>query len=720
MLLKKLTTALFAIFFTITATAQRDFNQYQLLRSQLPIPEPIRKLASEKAKEELERLKNGQNQTELKNTQLIDFTNISNYEIDKLLKSGKILFNDELTKYVEGVAKRVLAKESGEKDKLNFFLVRSFIPNAFATSSGCIFINIGLIARLKSEEELAFVICHEYVHFKNSHGLLGFENALKLNKSAKKAARKSNYDEDEWLIRDCLFSKEQESEADVEGLNIYLNSVYSKVNPLGALDCLKYAEFPIVGNEKQSLNYLETPEFKIPDSYKLPDSQYNSYSDTLGSEDDQMHTHPNLNSRIAKLESLHKFEYQSSTIEGFNYFKKIAEFESTYWLLAYQNFEQAIAQSNYLLTKYPNNAFLKGIQRQAWFLFGLTIKFRNSSDIKWDSLETLNQGPYSISNYFFKKTGSSKHDAGLIALRLAWIDLQDNPNNAILKKRVESLIYIVTVENKFNPSALDSGILSSKKKSISKSDLTNYYADLKNPEALRKQLLERFNKGEVKKRELTREQLIEQYRDSTKNGFKLGAKNVICFSSFVYSIDYRDNVPVQHLESEKKSLAFTDELNRSAKDLNINLIDFGGIDIPDNNIIKLDEAFWIRLYSMEYDLFMVTNGNYISIFENEIQQIRKKYKSDFVVSSFLVKQTARRSVSDVLLTWLFSSQNVLLIPYAVYVTVIPEKRTDLVVQIIDLNDHKKTREIWYTGNGISTKYVTYNQLYDVLFQIKNK
>lgn len=680
------------------------------------MPEQMTKLASVKASEEYEKLRKESKSRGIRKGALIDFATISNFEIDKLLKSGKVLFNDPMTNYVRSVASKVLSNEPGAYEKITIFTVRSANPNAFTTSSGIIFVNLGLIARLNSEEELAFVLCHEYVHFKKSHGLLGFENALKLEKEARKAARSSDYDEDEWIVRDCLFSKEQESEADLKGLEIYLNSPYKNGNPYGALEALKYSNFPIVGTSKYQPTLLETANFKIPTALLQPDSLYEDYPADLGDEDDKRMSHPNLRRRIEKLTETHAFKSSTLLPSKFDEFKKIAEFESTYFLLAFHNYEFAVAQSAYLLTKYPNNPFLKNIHDQAWFTFSIAMNYRTESYYDQRQKDDEISGPFQPAHYLFKKLGKTKADMTLIALRIAWENSQKSVDSVLWKKRLNNLCYSLITDKGVKPTQLDPDTSKVKKKNTFKSEFKNIYEDLSNASSLKKYLRDYFD---------NENSTISVYSDKNtkyneKKGYKLGSNTVLVLNPAFYSIDLRDANPEKHNSSEFTSLQLFNELVDNATRLDMEVVNYGNSNFSNSEVEKVEEAFWLKMSLMEKDLYSESKGHYTSMFDNEISTIRKKYKTDYLMTTTAASAVDRRDAYQVFTLWMFSMTIWPLLPVAVYQSFTPERSVIMQFTVYDISGQGEPIEVEYISKGRYNQLIVSNLIYDMLSQLKSK
>jgi predicted Zn-dependent protease len=86
---------------------------------------------------------------------------------DKALeRSGKLRADPALNAYLQGVMDKLYPEFGG---KVRIRAIDSNQLNAFALPNGSIYINIGLLARLQNEAQLATVLAHEGAHFVHRH-----------------------------------------------------------------------------------------------------------------------------------------------------------------------------------------------------------------------------------------------------------------------------------------------------------------------------------------------------------------------------------------------------------------------------------------------------------------------------------------------------------------------------------------------------------------------
>ncbi len=284
------------------------------------------------------------------------FLNNSYYEIDYLMRSGQIIFNNEITAYLNQVADLVLKDESELRDRIEIYLLKSTEVNAYATPQGFIFISIGLLAQLETESQLAFIIAHEIQHIRENHSL---KYVLTESNKEKRTYQYKSESTDKVDIMSS-YSRKQESEADSVGFERAIRAGYKATGAITSMDVLQLSFIPFTNN-KFNFQLLESGEFKIP-SWAIADSTraipYNT-----DSADDSESTHPNIQSRRQALNenSLNKDGGKNFIIskETFEKTMLLSRFEIVFLHLVEGDYASSLYLSNVLLQKYPNNQFLE-------------------------------------------------------------------------------------------------------------------------------------------------------------------------------------------------------------------------------------------------------------------------------------------------------------------------------------------------------------------------
>jgi Zn-dependent protease with chaperone function len=124
-----------------------------------------------------------------------------------------------------------MPKECGKPEyPVTVEIVDSDMVNAFAFPGGRIMIMSGLLDKMRSENELIFILGHEMGHMKNRDHLRGFGRALILImlSSAMEHATGISLISDPLALTNLAFSRKQENAADRAGLDV-LNCTYGHV-----------------------------------------------------------------------------------------------------------------------------------------------------------------------------------------------------------------------------------------------------------------------------------------------------------------------------------------------------------------------------------------------------------------------------------------------------------------------------------------------------------
>ncbi len=139
-----------------------------------------------------------------------------------------------MERYVNEVGGRVAA-HARRRLAFHFHLIPNVdLINAFALPGGHVFIGQGLLDQMTSEDELAFVLGHEIEHIDHYHAVERVQIEAQLNKlNLDIVAAVAQIPISLWQAG---YSKEQEFEADREGLRIAAAAGYS---PQGAVNMLE-------------------------------------------------------------------------------------------------------------------------------------------------------------------------------------------------------------------------------------------------------------------------------------------------------------------------------------------------------------------------------------------------------------------------------------------------------------------------------------------------
>lgn len=338
---------------------------YSPLKSQGELPEIFTQNIRNTIKTDLSELNKGKEKDKSIKS---DYYTSANYEIEKIVKSGNTLINDEVTRYLNKITDKILANNPDLRKQLHIYTLKSSVVNAYSYDKGYIFMDIGLLAQVESEAQLAYILCHEISHYVKKHNINEYVKSKKIDKATYNG--KSN---EEKLIEKCQYSKEQESEADVEGLRLLEQTRYDLKEAEKSFDVLQYSHLPFELIEFDK-SLLESKYFKIPDKYFLKEvaSIRNN-----SNEDDTKHTHPNTTKRKQAARELINIRdnngrelYLIGKTE-FDYIRDLTRMEVCRLYLINRDYPNALYAAYILNKKYPDNEYITEIISKS--LYGLTL-----------------------------------------------------------------------------------------------------------------------------------------------------------------------------------------------------------------------------------------------------------------------------------------------------------------------------------------------------------
>ena len=290
------------------------------------------------------------------------------------------LLDTVIEPFVQKTFRRLQAAEPLAKNS-RLIITRSYVDNAFATGDGTVFINAGLIASIKNEDQLAFVIAHELAHGimnhvqKNISNYLGklydkdlqaeyakiIKNGYNTNKRVKALLMKVS-------ANNLYHQRNQESAADSMAFYILKKAGF---NPVEAYNALKIFDLsPLASNsifEKQ-------PDFFtcIETWHKAPESTssrsiFNVKAETPDTSD-SLKTHPDCKVRMAAIRKLllgtgrdTSVELSESRDHQFKKVKLLAGYESAQAMFDNEYFDKSLYSALCQLDSDSESPYLKSI-----------------------------------------------------------------------------------------------------------------------------------------------------------------------------------------------------------------------------------------------------------------------------------------------------------------------------------------------------------------------
>jgi len=656
---------LLAAFFACIAIAAHPQN-YKPLQAGGTIPKEFVTKSSAKYHEEKQNLQ----KTEEKKTQKIKsaFYLESTFSIDNLLKSGYVLFNDPVSDYVNKVAGEILKANPEIKDELRFYTLKSTAVNAFSTSDGMVLINLGLLAQIENEAQLAFILCHEISHCLEKHAMENYIHKEEVSKG-KGVYKKLSFDEK--MVEKMRYSKDNEEEADKMGFELYLKTKYSFEALSGAFDVLQYAHLPI-DNIPFNYSLLESSNLKLPEEYKL--AEVNPISTEEEDEDEDESTHPSVSTRRQYIAD----EAKDKPAEGrvkfifpeaeFGKAQTTARNELMRLYIINRDYETAIYHASILLEKEPGAQYLEEALGRALYGMAFYCGGNDFSDVHREPEKT--EGYLHQTVHLFDKLDGHGEEAAIIALRYMLALKKKYPMNASNEYYADRLVKLLVEEHDVewdyflsetleaakkkaeetaaDTAAKDEQNLSKydkiKKQSVVEAPTVNYIkyalADYKTDSDLKK-VFAKHKKEDKKDKPLS----SKEKKAIARRGYALNIKKVLVFDPLYAFIDERKKESYRYLESEKGQEEFSDRIEDISKrvGLKVSVLDAGKItssDIEDFN----DFAFLTEYIN---ERFRHSDDMNLSTIERDrVLAFTKKYDTPYVnlTAMIYMKQNANRGL----------------------------------------------------------------------------
>lgn len=239
----------------------------------------------------------------------------------KQIEDGDFWFEKRMQDHLEQILTKVYIVNPEFKREDHLWLInKSLVPNAACYGNGIFSVNAGLFLQNSTDDEIAFVICHELAHLKKEHSLKRISSIVEtLNsdetKDKIKAAKRKRYGSTRagLAVLDDLstgildHSKEAENEADIAGLDLYQKTNYNKNAPATSLSKLDGYDDLMESYEIKLDTIFSTKEYPFKKywtekSISLFDKEANINDFSMKS--DTLKTHPDIKNRVKTLQNI--------------------------------------------------------------------------------------------------------------------------------------------------------------------------------------------------------------------------------------------------------------------------------------------------------------------------------------------------------------------------------------------------------------------------------
>lgn len=730
-----------------------DFNNYQTVLSQGSLPQEFATTSTEKYIENSKTITREDSRKTRKAKR--EFYLQSAFAIDNVLRSGRVLFNDPIGNYVNLVFNKVIEPEPELRDKVKVFVVKTEYSNAFATDQGLIFITTGLLARLQNEAQLAFVLCHELVHFKKKHSIDVF---VKQETRDREDMRKNGgFESEPEILSRAAYSKDKEIEADELGLELYLKSGFSKLEAINTFDVLHHAHLPF-DSIKVENTFFDTKNLVWPYEY-FKEEVTPIYADE--DEDDSKSTHPNTFKRKQTIKFLlgdKKTGGKNFLISetDFYYIQKICRYELCRQTLLNQNYSEAIYYATLLQKENPESIFLKKVIAKSLFAVSAYATDKSKNKLHFNKYKNIQGNLQQLYYFFYKIKGK---EANVLAAQYLWRLKQAHPNDDELAMLSEKTFYQLVKKHDERPyyfadtalpDNLNPKLLSPKNKKSTeqaadtatslktlklkpsvfntnkenegnddddddvnkapKMNIRHAFAEFMQDSAFRKMFMDQVkladadkDKGKPKKK--------KRIRGLNK---KQGEK-IVVLSPFHYSIDTRKTVALKLDANEKDMSTFITHIEESAQAANVPVELLAEKEIKTTDADKLNKLSLLKDWlgeKMEHDELNIPPTDY-----EQLMVLRKEIDARYICllgHIHLIEKKENMGVAIVtsiflpIYSWPFT------IPY-----MIKKQQMSMTFMIVlDLETGKTIKTDFSTINANNTEDISLSTLYDFMLKIK--
>jgi hypothetical protein len=535
------------------------------------------------------------------------------------------------------------------------------------------------------------------------------------------------------VLSRCNFSKEQETEADLKGLEMYLEAGYATESLNGFYDLLRYDYLPF--EEKLfKKSFFETDNLKFPSTYDL--SVINSI--TTGVDyDDSKSTHPNIEKRRSYITKqtnvLSRAKKGKKFIVGEKEFEsaiKTARYEMTRLYVADKDYIEAIYNSYLLLQTNPKSKYLKlSIMYGLYFL----TKYHNRGDrsdvaTSYTDVEGDSQPLYYLIDQL------SKEELNATAVVYAWRLKKEFPGNKYIDSVAYDLVEEMVTQNNLKPEDFSINPKPKKKddnkypsyvkrapteEELAEEKLFMKYAFvdiLDNPE-----FVKAFYLAEKKKKEYDIKKYSYSYKKQQKakqdlinrKGYAVGADKVVFVSPDFAKVDLRKKMALRFIASEHALLDFNKRITRMSDRVGLQSEILQPKGFTSSDIQRFND------YAILSDWFNESHEfPYFSMFQPEMEKISVRYGTRNFCKIGTISLTERKkdAVGFLVMSLIYFP----LLPIAIVNAATPRYYTLYYCYLYDIHNG---RMLMNDQNLIRLKdqnYVLNSNVYNSILQMKYK
>lgn len=289
------------------------------------------------------------------------------------------IVDDNLSPYLQSILENIYTANPLLPRETKVYAFRSDAVNAMSYGEGTIAFTLGLLSRMETEAQIAYVLCHELAHYHSHHSDIKMAKFARLNydkelKRQVKAISKSEYGQYtkfSQLMRSLdisitRHSREKEFEADSIALLYYLNTAYDTHAPIRTMEILDSADISPYRKKLDLRKHFDFTNYRFKEQW-LSYTPSTTWHASDG-ENDSLHTHPSCARRIIALQRQLKLQKQKDPQHAkHNAMRTRSEFEQAASAFHFKSFGRTLFKSMILAEHYPDNAYAHALIGQSLY-----------------------------------------------------------------------------------------------------------------------------------------------------------------------------------------------------------------------------------------------------------------------------------------------------------------------------------------------------------------
>lgn len=578
--------------------------------------------------------------------------------------------------------------------------------------------------------------------------------------------------QEDYMMAKSKYSRDIEQEADLLGLELYLQSGYSLDAAISIFDVLSMSSYPF---DQREWNYevFETDFLVFPASYaKWPIDTLQPKED----EADSLSSHPNtakrraaIQAKLAELGSTEGEQFQVGAMEFLNV-RKICRFEMCEMYLQQRAFEAAYYNAFLAQQEEPDSYFLKKTIARA--LYGMAT-YRSQGKFIEYHLETKDcEGERQQVQHFWESLNPA--ELHVLAIRTCWQLHKAEPGDSLIASMSRDLIRLFRAEHRDEAVSMIKEQPVSLPRQFIELRLNNHAErDRMRSDAGRQVVGEKEMGGPstkldslVIKKEADEESEEEENEDDTlmnfpwalidlfqdqefklvwdsedkpaknpseayvankkamrqerRGGVPFGLEKVVFVQPIYKQLDLRKEVPMKYLESEKSLEDHKEMISKIAENCGLEYDFLETSHLEANEAAKFNDAaaaaecFHEILENQDQGIDM------LSLKSEDGRMLAEKYGTPYFVWTGVVTALVPKAPTHILSMIIISVFTPMLSPISIFFLIKPIHRTYLITYLVDIEKGKIERESMREFYYKDRHNVVGSNLYEVIHRFKTK